>query len=136
MKNIYLLIVLFVFCIFSNGCATILKGDKSDVFLNSDPPSNIYIDGVNYGNTPKTISLRSDRNHYVTFKRVGYKNGIAIINSYVSAGYIFADLIFSITFIPLIIDWGTENWKVLDETAFATLEPELNYSYPLPPPPF
>ena len=56
------------------GCATIVTGTSTDVAIQSDPQeAEIKINGQDYGDTPKTVTLDSDRSHTVELQLEGYE---------------------------------------------------------------
>lgn len=57
------------------GCATIFKGSHAEVRVNSSPSNaEIYINGIDKGSTPKTLSLKRDRNYVLEFRKEGYES--------------------------------------------------------------
>lgn len=83
------------------SCATLFSGSRDNITLNSEPPGAvIFIDGLEQGRTPATISVKrpglGDRQ--ITLKLSGYEdrtftlqkefNTVAILNIFMFPGFI------------------------------------------------
>lgn len=56
------------------GCATIFKGSHAEIRVNSEPSgATIMINGIDKGETPKTLALERDEDYVLTFQKEGYK---------------------------------------------------------------
>ena len=67
------LLLIAFFC--TSSCATIFKGSSADVRVNSTPSNaDIYINGIDKGQTPSTLSLSRDNDYVLTFKKDGYED--------------------------------------------------------------
>lgn len=56
------------------GCATIFKGSTADVRVNSSPSgADIFINKMDKGKTPQTLTLDRDEDHILTFRKEGYE---------------------------------------------------------------
>lgn len=69
-----LIALLLTTFLFASSCATIFKGSSADVRVNSTPSNaDIYINGIDKGQTPSSLTLARDDNYVLTFKKDGYE---------------------------------------------------------------
>ena len=104
------------------GCATIITGTSTDVSIDSDPPdAEIEINGQDYGETPATVSLDSDRSHVVSLSLEGYEEETIRLNKG-TTGWVVGNLLFG--GIPgLLIDLASGGIYVLSpESVFSDLD--------------
>lgn len=96
-----------------NGCGLILSGSKDNLYIYSTPKgAKVYINGYYMGETPLPLTLKSDKDYIVEFRKEGYESKTKIINSSVAPGYIILDIVAA--FVPIIIDAATGGWYTLD----------------------
>jgi hypothetical protein len=71
----YSFFIIFLISILTVGCATIFKGSDADIRVNSQPSdASIFINEIDRGNTPQTLTLGRDQDHILTFKKDGYED--------------------------------------------------------------
>ncbi|WP_020402215.1 PEGA domain-containing protein [Gracilimonas tropica] len=98
------LLVLFVL----TGCGTIFKGSSADVKVNSTPAgASVWIDGINKGTTPQTLSLKRDKNYVLEFRKDGYENVRIAVNKKFDIGTSVVGNIFSWGIVGILVDLGT-----------------------------
>jgi hypothetical protein len=96
-----------------SACGAVLNGGPANVPMSTNPPgAEIWIDGVNRGITPATLSLAKNRPYTVTFRRAGSQDTSVEIGRKVSGGYVVLDVLFGL--LPVIVDAATGSWYVLD----------------------
>ena len=97
-----------------SGCATLIKGAKQNVDMNSSPvKAQVYIDGKLMGETPLQLKL-SVKNDYVVYVRgEGYKTHVCRISNTIGAGWIVLDVITGLA--PVVVDAVTGAWSKLDQ---------------------
>ncbi len=101
-------------CLYLSSCALIFKGTKQEVSANSDPSrAQVWVNGINMGETPITLKLESKKTYAIEFKKEGYKSKTVNLTNHVVAGYIILDVIGALA--PIIIDAATGAWYSLDE---------------------
>lgn len=72
MKNTTIIFVLLVL----SGCATLISGTSDEIsFSTNVDPVKVYIDGLNVGDTPLTVSVekKAGKGRLVRFEKDGYK---------------------------------------------------------------
>lgn len=68
-------ISIFLIAFYSVGCATIFKGSNADIRVNSAPAgARVYVNEIDKGKTPTTLSLKRDDSYVLHFKKEGYKD--------------------------------------------------------------
>lgn len=68
-------ISIFLIAFYSVGCATIFKGSNADIRVNSAPAgARVYVNEIDKGKTPTTLSLKRDNSYILHFKKEGYKD--------------------------------------------------------------
>jgi len=97
------------------GCwATMVKGSSSDIQTNSSPRgAEVWVNGINRGMTPLKLTLRSNENYTIMFKKEGYETVTRNVSCSVSAGWVILDIMSGI--VPVIIDAATGSWYRLDQ---------------------
>ncbi len=78
----YLIISMLGFALLLSGCATLFTGTYDTIDINSEPGgANIFIDGLDYGMTPATISVQRPGvlEKEVILKLDGYKDRVFIL---------------------------------------------------------
>jgi len=108
------IIIVVLVCVYLSSCALIFKGTKEEVNTNSDPTrAQVWVNGINMGETPITLKLESKKSYTFEFKKEGYKSKTILINNHVGAGYIIFDILFGL--VPVIVDAATGAWYSLDQ---------------------
>lgn len=103
---VYLCLVLA--CIFMSGCATIFKGSEAEIRVNSKPSNaQIFINGIDKGSTPQTLSLDRDENHILTFKKDGYQDVNFEINKKFDGATTILGNIVSWALVGIVVDVAT-----------------------------
>lgn len=97
-----------------SGCATLIKGAKQNVDMNSSPvKAQVYIDGKLMGETPLQLKLSVKNDYVVEFRAEGYKTHVCHINNKIGAGWIVLDVITGLA--PVVVDAVTGAWSKLDQ---------------------
>ncbi|XWN38386.1 MAG: PEGA domain-containing protein [Balneola sp.] len=74
-KSLRVVSALVLMSTLSISCASIFKGSSADVRVNSNPAgANIFINGIDRGVTPQTLSLKRNSDYVLTFKKDGYED--------------------------------------------------------------
>lgn len=90
------------------GCATIFKGSSADVQVNSSPSgADVYINEIDRGSTPQTLSLKRNKNYVLTFKKEGYEDVNMEIDKKFDIGTTVVGNIFSWGLLGIIVDAAT-----------------------------
>jgi len=90
------------------GCATIFKGSKADINVNSQPSdATVYINGIDKGSTPQTMSLARGENHILTFKKDGYKDVKVEVNKKFDGATTILGNIVSWALVGIVVDVAT-----------------------------
>jgi uncharacterized protein YceK len=112
------------------GCATVFKGNKSEVGLTSAPEgAKIIVDGAERGITPATLSLDSGKNYQIRFVKDGYQETAVYVQGSVEAVWVVLDIVPGILlgFIPVLVDAITGAWSDLEPAAVSvTLAPVVS----------
>ncbi len=112
--NKIITICLLISLLSINGCGLILSGNKGDVYINSNPDgAKVYIDGLYFGKTPIALTLKSNKDYLIEFRKDGYEKQTRIVNSSIAGGYIILDVLFGL--VPIVIDAATGGWCTLDD---------------------
>jgi len=117
-----------VLSLLGQGCATVFKGNYSDVEFASYPPgARLVIDGFDRGNTPARFSMESGRNHYISFLKDGYREQSFYLQSTVNPGWVILDIFpgFLLGFIPVLVDAITGAWSDLTPGGVSVILPPL-----------
>lgn len=105
-KTTMLLAILVSFL--SLSCASIFKGSSADIRVNSNPAgADIYINGIDRGQTPQTLSLKRNQDYVLTFKKDGYEDLNFEVSKKFDVGTAVVGNIFSWGLLGLIVDVGT-----------------------------
>lgn len=98
------LIALFIL----SGCATIFKGSSADIKVNSTPSgAEVWINDINKGTTPQTMSLKRDQNHVLEFRMDGYEPVRIEVNKKFDAATTIVGNIFSWALLGIVVDVAT-----------------------------
>jgi hypothetical protein len=74
-ENLYSIFIILLVSILTVGCATIFKGSDADIRVNSQPSdASIFINEIDRGNTPQTLTLGRDEDHILTFKKEKFED--------------------------------------------------------------
>lgn len=126
MKNSYLttaLVTITAAFLFS-GCATIFKGSSADIRVNSSPSgATVYINNIDRGQTPQTLSLKRNQNHLITFKMDGYEDVNIEVNKKFDILTTVVGNIFSWQLLGIIVDVATGSAYTLEP---ADLQANMN----------
>lgn len=93
------------------GCATLLSGKNTAISMKSSVSAEVWIDGVQHGQTPLTLNLDSSKSHVIQFKKAGYKTKIFNVEPNIGVGWVIADVFLGL--VPVIIDAATGSWNYL-----------------------
>ncbi len=133
MKRLLSFVVVAVMLVSFSGCATIFRGPNQQVGLNaSTPGAEVFIDGQKVGVTPMKLSLKTDKQYTITFKKAGFKDATYRLTNRVGALWVVLDVLAGL--LPLIVDISTGAWYEFETTDVnVTLEPgTLNTVDPAP----
>ena len=90
------------------GCATIFKGSKADINVNSQPSdATVYINGIDKGSTPQTLALDRGEDHILTFKKDGYEDVKVEINKKFDGATTILGNIVSWALVGIVVDVAT-----------------------------
>ncbi len=90
------------------GCATIFKGSSADVRLNSQPAgASVFINEIDKGSTPQTLSLERDKDHILTFKKDGYEDVKVEINQKFDGATTILGNLVSWALLGIVVDVAT-----------------------------
>jgi PEGA domain len=133
MKRLLSFVVVAVLLVSFSGCATIFRGPNQQVSLNASMAgAEVFIDGQKVGVTPLKLSLKTDKQYTVTFKKAGFKDTTYRLTNRVGTLWVVLDVLSGL--IPLIVDISTGAWYEFETTDVnVTLEPgTLNSVDPAP----
>ena len=121
-KKVICLLAAMVFIVSCSGCATIVHGTNTTVYIHSKPPgAEAHVAGATII-TPGTISLKNNQSYIVTFKKEGYKDAELSIQKEIS-GWVWGNIVLG-GLIGLGIDIMTGGAYKLNPTYLeAELEP-------------
>jgi len=95
------------------GCGAIFNSGPANIPFSTNPSgAEIWIDGVNRGTTPTTLSLAKNRNYTIVFRKAGFQDTSTEIKRKIAGGYLILDILGGI--LPVIVDAATGAWYVLD----------------------
>ena len=115
-----LLSAFFITVMFS-GCATILKGSQSSIYVTSTPPgAKIFVDGGFVGTAPTKITVVSDSPFTLTAKIEGREDTSARMTPSTGGGWVVADVLLT-GLLGVIVDGTTGSWKSHDRTLHVEL---------------
>ena len=90
------------------GCATIFKGSKASINVNSAPSdATVYINGIDKGATPQTLSLDRGEDHILTFKKDGYEDVKVEVNKKFDGATTILGNIVSWALVGIVVDVAT-----------------------------
>jgi hypothetical protein len=96
-------LTLLVFVTFACSCAMIFNEKNVDVSIDSNPSgADIFIEGRNYGKTPRTLNIEP-KNYMVVLTKEGYGSTQLQLESWVTArnGKCMADALGAMFIVPL-----------------------------------
>ena len=113
-KKVYVLLV-FAFIVFVlSGCATLFNEKAPAVSFMSEPSAaQVYVNGVEMGETPCTFKLETDKEYTIEFRKDGYQTKTYFLTNEVGAVWIVLDILGG--FIPIIVDAATGDWYELSQ---------------------
>ncbi len=119
-----ILACLAVLALLVAGCATIFKGSKEQVYMNSDPAgAKVLVNGALMGTTPVMINLQSNKTYNIEFRMDGYETKNYTLTNHLGAGWVILDVLFGL--VPVIVDAVTGAWYSLDQdNIYMQLEPK------------
>ncbi|SMO84680.1 PEGA domain-containing protein [Fodinibius sediminis] len=90
------------------GCATIFKGSSADIRVNSQPSNaTVYINEIDKGTTPQTLSLDRDEDHILTFRKDGHEEvKVEIDKNFDGATTILGNIV-SFALVGIVVDVAT-----------------------------
>ncbi len=101
-------------CVYLTSCATLFKGTKQEVSINSEPQkAEVYVNGQLMGETPIALKLETKKTYSVEFRKEGYKSKTYQITNHVGAGWIILDVLAGL--VGVIVDAATGAWYSLDQ---------------------
>ncbi|MCP4146288.1 MAG: PEGA domain-containing protein [bacterium] len=108
-------ILILVSMIFTlTGCATLMKGQYSDLSVSSDPDgAKVFVNGKYAGMTPIKLELKAGEMCTIEFKKDGYKTETREIKNKIGAGWLILDVVCGI--VPVVVDAITGSWYELDQ---------------------
>lgn len=107
-KNFRVITSLILFCILTISCASIFKGSSAEIRVNSNPSgADIFINGIDRGTTPQTLSLKRDSDYILTFKKAGYEDVNFEVAKKFDFGTTIIGNIFSWALVGIIVDVAT-----------------------------
>lgn len=107
-KTLRAIPTLLVISILTISCASIFKGSSADVRVNSNPAGvNIFINDIDRGVTPQTLSLKRNSDYLLTFKKEGYEDLNFEIFKKFDFGTTVVGNIFSWGLVGIIVDVAT-----------------------------
>lgn len=87
-------VVIAIAVLMLSGCATVMDSGPDQVRVDSDPEgATIYMDGVNLGQTPTTVSLNRERSGMMRFEKEGYEELTIQVNKSFN-GWIIGNICF------------------------------------------
>lgn len=108
LKKFTIIPLLLIAVIFTASCAAIFKGSSAEVRVNSNPAgADIFINGIDKGTTPQTLSLKRDSDYVLTFKKEGYEDLNVEVRKEFDFGTTIVGNIFSWGLIGIVVDVAT-----------------------------
>jgi len=75
MKNIFIILSVFILLTGFNACSTIFNTTTQGIELNSNPPNaKITVDGKKFGTSPQIVNIDRGSNHIIVFELDGFEN--------------------------------------------------------------
>lgn len=101
-------LLIVIACSLNFSCASIFKGSSADVRINSNPAgADIFINGIDRGQTPQTLSLKRNQSYVLTFKKEGYEDLNFEVAKKFDIGTTVVGNIFSWGLVGIIVDVAT-----------------------------
>ncbi|MCD6326737.1 PEGA domain-containing protein [bacterium] len=108
-------ISMVVIALLSLGCATLKKGPREPVWIESEPSgAEVWINGRLRGPTPFLQDLLSARTYLFEVKLKNCGVASFVISGHLGGSYVAFDLFSGVW--PCIVDGATGSWYVLDAT--------------------
>jgi hypothetical protein len=109
LKNKYFVgICIFFISTSMIGCATIFKGSSADIRVDSQPSgASVYINGIDKGSTPQSLSLGRDEDHVLTFQKDGYEDVVVEVKKQFDGATTILGNIVSFALIGIVVDVAT-----------------------------
>lgn len=81
-------LTLLVLAMVTSGCATIIDGSSQPVTFNSSPNgARIYVNGMDFGTTPLTISVKRSKTTMILAKKNGYEDQQLVLQTKTNAWF-------------------------------------------------
>ena len=88
-----------------SGCATIVRGKLQPLPVNSHPAgATVYVNGVNWGQTPMTLDLRRSREYEIIIALEGYEDVVFDVHKEFKMGAAVIGNLFSFGVLGLVVD--------------------------------
>ena len=118
MKNFSALFLILSLLSLQSGCATIVGGGGSQkVELQSEPSgAEVFVDGVNQGKTPVSLTLERRDTHQLKFKKAGYAEEILMTKKKMN-GWIWGNLVLG-GIIGILIDMSSGASNKIDPSNY------------------
>jgi hypothetical protein len=114
MRKLLMLGVAMLATVSFSSCAAIFKGTSSPVTFQSSSLGNgakVFIDGLERGETPLRLQLKTDKSYTITFRKDGKEKNYVLTNR-VGTLWIVLDVLSGV--LPIIIDAATGAWYEFD----------------------
>lgn len=122
-----ILIIILATSLTYQGCASIFKGPKCSVRLESKPQgAKILVDEVLVGETPRVLELYSKKNYFVKFRMDGYAEATIFLRAEAITLWVILDIFPGILLgpIPILADALSGSWNTLEPNdVFLELQP-------------
>jgi hypothetical protein len=113
-KKVYVLLVFAFIAFVLAGCATLFNDKAPAVSFMSEPSTaQVFVNGVQMGETPCTFKLETDKEYTIEFRKDGYQTKTYFLTNEVGAVWIVLDILGG--FIPIIVDAVTGDWYELSQ---------------------
>jgi len=74
MKKVLLIVLVLTMLFVVSGCATVLKGSKQSVSIDSNPAgAEVFVDGSRVGTTPVAVDLKKNKHSSIKVIKDGYE---------------------------------------------------------------
>lgn len=125
-QKITFIVILLLFTFSLQSCATLFSGSYDEVTLSSEPSgAKILVNGMDEGNTPKTIRLKKSKEYTIEFVKDGFQNKSLRMTYGLGAGWLILDILSGL--VGIIVDAATGNWDSFDYDSYkANLRPVEN----------
>lgn len=107
------------------GCATIFRGTKETVTVESTPPgSEAHIGNRTPAATPTQFEIERNGSTDVTVTKSGYEDHHGQVKKQMNAGFLVLDIVGCLALcVPVLVDALTGAWYDVDSRYVATLKP-------------